>query len=92
MQEIDLIKYCLFDKDEVILLNYLSYPPFSTCSHKINVHYQEFEREQIPYQKIQKTEVDEVYNCYNCIKNKENITEKDIKLLKLIDAEADILG
>ena len=92
MQEIDLIKYCLFDKDEVILLNYLSYPPFSTCSHKINEHYQEFEREQIPYQKIQKTEVDEVYNCYNCIKNKENITEKDIKLLKLIDAEADILG
>ncbi len=91
MQEIDLMKYCLFDKNEVILLNYLSYPPFSTCSHKINEHYQEFEREQIPYQKIQKAQIDEVYNCYNCIKNKENITEKDIKLLKLIDAEAEIL-
>jgi hypothetical protein len=91
MQEIDLMKYCLFDKNEVILLNYLSYPPFSTCSHKINEHYQEFEREQIPYQKIQKAEIDEVYHCYNCIKTKENITKKDIKLLKLIDAEAEIL-
>ena len=92
MQEIDLMKYCLFDKEEVILLDYLSYPLFKTSSYTINKTYKEFESLQIPYKKIQKQEIDEVYNCYNFIKNKEIVRKKDIKLLKLIDAENEILA
>ena len=85
-------KYCLFDKEESFLLNFLSYPSFRTCSNIINETNKEFESEQIPYQKLQKKEIDEVFNYYNYIKNKENITKKNIKLLKLMDAEVDILG
>ena len=92
IQEVDLMKYCLFDKEESFLLNFLSYPSFRTCSNIINETNKEFESEQIPYQKLQKKEIDEVFNYYNYIKNKENITKKNIKLLKLMDAEVDILG
>jgi hypothetical protein len=52
IQEVDLMKYCLFDKEESFLLNFLSYPSFRTCSNIINETNKEFESEQIPYQKL----------------------------------------
>jgi len=92
IQEIDLIKYCLFDKEQFILLNFLSYPSFKINLNSVNEIYQEFENEQLSYKKIQKKEIDDIFNCYNSIKNKNNMTYKDFKLLKLIDADVEILN
>ena len=92
IQEIDLIKYCLFDKKQLILLNFLSYPSFKINLNSVNEIYQEFENEQLSYKKIQKKEIDEIFNCYNSIKNKNNMTYEDFKLLKLIDADVEILN
>ena len=92
MQEIDLLKYCLFDKEQSVLFNYLASPPFTLNSKISNSIYKEFEKEQVVFGKIKKKEIDEVYNCYNTIRNKNDITFEDLKLLRLINAEAELLS
>ena len=92
MQEIDLLKYCLFDKEQIILFDYLASPPLKTSSNKMNAIYKEFENEQVNVCKIQKKEIDQIYNCYNTISNKNNVTFEDLKLLRLINAEVELLS
>ena len=92
MQEIDLLKYCLFNKEQIILFNYLSSPPFKTDDKEINDIYKEFESDQVIVGKITKKNIDDVYRCYNEIRNKEEITFEDLKLLRLINAEAEFLS
>ena len=92
MQEIDLLKYCLFDKEQITLFDYLASPPLKTSSKKMNAIYKEFESEQVNVGKIQKKEIDEVYDCYNIIRNKNNVTFEDLKLLRLINAEVELLS
>ncbi len=92
MQEIDLLKYCLFDKEQSVLFNYLASPPFKLTSKMTNSIYKEFEKEQVVFGKIKKNEIDEVYNCYNIIRTKNDITFEDLKLLRLINAEAELLS
>ena len=70
----------------------MSYPSFKINLNSVNEIYQEFENEQLSYKKIQKKEIDEIFNCYNSIKNKNNMTYEDFKLLKLIDADVEILN
>ncbi len=92
MQEIDLLKYCLFDKEQITLFDYLASPPLKTSSKKMNSIYKEFESEQVNVGKIQKKEIDKVYCCYNTIRNKNNVTFEDLKLLRLINAEVELLS
>ena len=92
MQEIDLLKYCLFDKEQITLFHYLSIPPLKTSSKKTNQIYKEFENEQVYVGKIKKKEIDEIYNCYNTIRFKDEITFEDLKLLRLINAEVELLS
>ena len=92
MQEIDLLKYCLFDKEQITLFHYLASPPLKTSSKKTNQIYKEFENEQVYVGKIKKKEIDEIYNCYNTIRFKDEITFEDLKLLRLINAEVELLN
>ena len=92
MQEIDLLKYCLFDKEQITLFDYLASPPLKTSSKKMNAIYKEFESEQVNIGKIKKKEIDQIYNCYNTISNKNNVTFEDLKLLRLINAEVELLS
>ena len=67
-------------------------PPLKTSSKKTNQIYKEFENEQVYVGKIKKKEIDEVYNCYNTIRFKDDITFEDLKLLRLINAEVELLN
>ena len=91
MQEIDLFKYCLFNKDQIIILDYLSKPPFKTNNIKDTYIYEEFENKQVNFEKIGKKEINEIYNSYDKIRNKENISFEDFKLIRLLNAESDYL-
>jgi len=91
MQEIDLIKYCLFDDDQLKLFRYLSTPPVKLSEKNIGI-YQEFEKQQINYSKMEKKEIDEIYNSYKQMAKKKDITFEDIKLMRLVNAEIEYLN
>ena len=92
MQEIDLLKYCIFDQEQIALIDYLAKPPLKTNKKEITAIYKEFESEQVSFGKIGKKEIDEVFCAYNTIRNKDTITFEDLKLLRLINAEAQLLN
>ena len=92
MQEIDLFKYCLFDKEQIYILDYLAKPPFRISHKEIDCIYNEFEKDQYTFQTIGKKEIDNVYNAYNTIRNKDDVTFEDLKLLRLINAEVEYLS
>ncbi len=92
MQEIDLFKYCLFDKEQIYILDYLAKPPFRISHKEIDCIYNEFEKDQYTFQTIGKKEIDNVYNAYNIIRNKDDVTFEDLKLLRLINAEVEYLS
>ena len=91
MQEIDLLKYCLFDQNQLKLFKYLSTPPVKLSEKNIGI-YQEFEEQQINYSKIEKQEIDDLYNTYKEMAKKKDITFEDIKLMRLVNAELDYLN
>ena len=91
MQEIDLLKYCLFDQNQLKLFKYLSTPPVKLSEKNIGI-YQEFEEQQINYSKIEKQKIDDLYNTYKEMAKKKDITFEDIKLMRLVNAELDYLN
>jgi hypothetical protein len=91
MQEIDLIKYCLFDENQLKLFRYLSTPPVKLSEKNIGI-YKEFEEQQINYSNIGKNEIDKLVDSYINIAKKKDITFEDIKLLRLVNAEVDYLN
>ena len=91
MQEIDLIKYCLFDENQMKLFRYLSTPPVKLSEKNIGI-YKEFEEQQINYSNIGKNEIDKLVDSYIKIDKKKDITFEDIKLLRLVNAEVDYLN
>ena len=58
----------------------------------IDCIYNEFEKDQYTFQTIGKEEIDNVYNAYNIIRNKNSVTFEDLKLLRLINAEVELLS
>ena len=93
MQEIDLLKYCLFNKDQLILLDFLSRPPMNSgnINDKNNLIYQEFEMKHQNFKKFGDKEMNDIYKSYHQILDKKQICFEDIKLLRLIRAEVDYL-
>ena len=91
MQEIDLIKYCLFDNEQMNLFEFLSKPPIKFGNEKNDCIYQEFQENQQIIKKLEAKEMDSVFNSYNNIRNKRKVCFEDIKLLRLIKAEIDFL-
>ena len=90
MQEIDIMKYCLFDEDQLTLIKFLSKPPVKLGTSPIGF-YKEFEEHQVNYQKINKNEIDNLFRAYNELRNKKEITFEDLKLLRLVKAEVNFL-
>ena len=88
IQEIDLIKYCLLDNDQLILFNYLSSPPLK-FNKKHKGLYKEFENLQTNYKFLDKREIDKLIGIYKKISNKNQLNFEDIKLLRLVNAEID---
>jgi hypothetical protein len=91
MQEIDLIKYCLFDNEQMNLFDFLSNPPIKIENLKGKFIYQEFERKQINVKSLGLKEMDDIFTSYNNIRNKKNVSFEDLKLLRLVKAEVDFL-
>ena len=92
MQEIDLLKYSLFDDDQFILFKYLSTPPIKLSEKNIGL-YKEFQEHQSTIRKkMDKNDVDELFYAYKKISEKEKLNFEDIKLLRLINAEIDFLN
>lgn len=90
MQEIDLLKYCLFDEDQLELFDFLSKPPVKLNAGSLGI-YQEFEKNQIHKKKLGKQEINCLFSCYNSICSKSELTFEDLKLLRLVKAEIDFL-
>ena len=90
MQEIDLLKYCLFDDNQINLFKYLSTPPIK-ISEKNKGIYKEFEEQQVNCMKIDKKEVDGLFSSYLEIAKKNDLTFEDVKLLRLVKAEIEFL-
>ena len=92
MQEIDIIKYSLYDEDQLTLFKFLSKPPVKMGINSFGVGiYKEFEETQHNYTRIGKKEIDLLFKAYNTIRNKEEISFEDLKLLRLVKAEVDFL-
>jgi hypothetical protein len=92
MQEIDLLKYSLFDEDQFVLFKYLSTPPIKLSDKNIGL-YKEFQEHQSTVRKkMEKEDVDELFKAYKKISEKEKLNFEDIKLLRLINAEIDFLN
>jgi len=90
MQEIDLLKYSLFDEEQLILFNYLSIPPIRKDENNLGI-YNKFECGQIFRSKIGKNDMDTLINTYKKIGEKNDVTFEDIKLMRLVNAEINFL-
>lgn len=90
MQEIDLLKYCLFDEEQSTLFKFLSKPPIQLGTGPLGL-YKEFEESQVNYKKLDKPEIDALYHAYKTMRDKEEITFEDLKLLRLVTAEIKFL-
>ena len=90
MQEIDLLKYCLFDEEQSTLFKFLSKPPIQLGTGPLGL-YKEFEEQQVNYKRLDRPEIDALYHSYKKIRDKESITFEDLKLLRLVTAEIKFL-
>ena len=92
MNQIDLLKYYFLNKDQLILFDYLSFPPFNTSSkQKIGIC-QNFNEKEIVTKKIGKREINELYNSFNTIMYKDDVNNEDSKLLHLLHSEIEYLN
>ena len=90
IQEIDIIKYCLLDNDQIVLFDYLTTPPIK-LSEKNKGVYKEFEKLQKPYIILNKNEINKLFGIYKKIAQKHHLNFEDIKLLRLVNADIDFL-
>jgi hypothetical protein len=90
IQEIDIIKYCLLDNDQIVLFDYLTTPPIK-LSEKNKGVYKEFEKLQKPYIVLNKNEINKIFGIYKKISQKNHLNFEDIKLLRLVNADIDFL-
>ena len=91
MQEIDLLKYCLFDEEQLNLFEFLSKPPYKfTEIDNYNI-YKEFEDKQTKLGVLGKHEINNLFNSYKKIRDKKNLTFEDLKLLRLVKADVEFL-
>ena len=90
IQEIDIIKYCLLDNDQIVLFDYLTTPPIK-LSEKNKGVYKEFEKLQKPYIVLNKNEINKLFGIYKKIAQKHHLNFEDIKLLRLVNADIDFL-
>ena len=91
MQEIDLLIYTLLDFDQIKLFDFLSRPPIKIEHNEFDI-YNEFENRQSLFTKVGKYQIDDLYLAYNNIRNKNEPTFEDLKLMRLVNAEIKFLS
>jgi hypothetical protein len=92
MQEIDLLKYCLFDKDQITLFDFTSKTPFKIDDNGQEVLYRTREKIMINKKNFQKDDLDDIFNSYRIIRIKDELSFEDLKLLELVRSEVAFLG
>ena len=92
MQEIDLLKYCLFDKDQITLFDFTSKTPFKIDDNGQEVLYRTREKIMINKKNFQKNDLDDIFNSYRIIRIKDELSFEDLKLLELVRSEVAFLG
>ncbi|MCQ2818722.1 MAG: hypothetical protein MJ252_15755 [archaeon] len=91
MQEIDIMKFCLFDDDQMTMFNFLSKPPITIRTGSLN-SYTEFQKRQRNYEVLGKEDVDKLLLACQNVQNKKRHTFEDNKLISLVLAEVEFLN
>ena len=91
MQEIDLLKYCLFDKDQIMIFDFISKTPFKIGNEGEEIFYKEREKIMVNRKNIRKDDMDEIFNSYRIIRIKDTFNFEDIKLLNVVKSEVEFL-
>lgn len=89
MQEIDLLKYLLLNKDQITLFNFLSKPSVSLLYGVSDDIYQDIEKNREVSHKLKEDELEEIIKSYNKLKQNNDSINK--KLFYVFDYELDHL-
>jgi hypothetical protein len=89
MQEIDLIKYLLLNKDQITLFNFISKPSISLLYGVSDDIYQDIEKNREISHKIKEDELEDIIRSYNKLKLNHDAMNK--KLFYVFDYEMDHL-
>ena len=91
MQEIDLLKYCFFDKDQIMIFDFISKTPFKIGNEGEEIFYKEREKIMVNRKNLRKDDMDEIFNSYRIIRIKDRFNFEDVKLLNVVKAEVEFL-
>ena len=89
MQEIDILKYLLFDKNQINLFNFLTKPSVSILYSDSDDIYQNIQKNREFHHEIQIEEVNDIIKSYDSINGNNDDLNK--KLLYLFNYEVDNL-
>ena len=89
MQEIDILKYLLFDKNQINLFNFLTKPSVSKLYSDSDDIYQNIQKNREFHHEIQIEEVNDIIKSYDSINGNNDDLNK--KLLYLFNYEVDNL-
>ena len=91
MQEVDLLKYCFFDKDQIMLFDFISKTPFKIGNDGEEIKYKEREKIMINRKNLRKDDMDDIFNSYRYIRIKDTFNFEDLKLLNVVKSEVRFL-
>ena len=89
MQEIDILKYLLLDKDQIKILNFLSITSISLKFSDSDDYYKNVLSSRVNNSKFNSEELLEIIKGYNALKNKKD--DLNSKLFSLFDNEVNHL-
>ena len=92
IQDINLLKYIIFDFDQLLLFNYLERKAVKLNDKKENKIYDRYKKKIESKWVYNRNESDEVYTTFKRICKKKQINFEDIKLIRLLNAEVDYLS
>jgi len=92
VQDINLLKYIVFDFDQLLLFNYLERKAIKLNDKKENKIYDRYKSKIENKWVYNRNESDEVYTTFKRICKKKQINFEDIKLIRLLNAEVDYLS
>ena len=92
VQDINLLKYIIFDFDQLLLFNYLERKAVKLNDKKENKIYDRYKKKIESKWVYNRNESDEVYTTFKRICKKKQINFEDIKLIRLLNAEVDYLS
>ena len=91
MQEVDLLKYCFFDKDQIMIFDFISKTPFKIGNEGEEIFYKEREKIMVNRKNLRKDDMDEIFNSYRFIRIKDTFNFEDVKLLNVVKSEVEFL-